>query len=563
MLENDKWGMHDCMIAVVPMHRFPKAGLAGPHPAECGFMTTGSRRSAQPGNTRSGKLSGLSIIAGPDPACDCPACQEEEVSPEQMLTSLVDGAASLAEAEDPLEAELTGASFVALACAQGDHALEAFAEGIIPGIEALGTRAALTLLTAVAAAAHEVIPSVAEPAREATARLTKAGIQPPAWAEELTQPLEETSFTRLSEDSGGLSILVGTWQRAGREHGLMITIDHEHCGAAEDILLFDAAEKSSILALVRQGAQEDGVSLRSKELGAPEFRWYAEEALQARAVHDEEDDASSVMEAVFDEDEEGPGYAPLALLTRQRLTGLPPASRPRGATVSDHLSSRPAIDVLGEFAALFDGAGLGQLPGRVRSQPAKLPPKRKKSDGAAPVFQIKVNLRGAKPPIWRRLLVPGDITLNHLHETILTAFEWEGHHLHAFETDYGQFGEADRELGHRSDRPVTLEQIAPAVKDKFTYVYDFGDDWEHQILVEKIAPADPSMTYPACTGGRRAAPPDDCGGIWGYQDLIEVLADPAAPGHAERLEWLGLDDAGEFSPATFDPEQVNARLRSR
>ena len=526
-------------------------------------MSPAGKRSPRGGSTRSGESDGLSIIAGPGQACDCPACQGEEATPEQFLASLVEGAATLADAQDPLEAELTGAAFVTLASAEGADALQALTKQVIPGIETLGTRAALSLLAAIAAASEDVIPLVADSARQACARLSDTGVEGPAWADDLAQPLLETSFSRLADDSGGLSMLVGVWQRAGREHGLMITVDHGNCGAAEDIFLFDATEKASLLAAVRQGAQADGLRLTSKNLQAAEFRWYAEEALEARAVHDEEDDSTSPMEAVFDQDEEGPGYAPLALLTRRRLAGLPAARRPRGATVADHSKSLIALDVLTQFAAQLDGAGLGMLPGRIRSQPAKLPPKRKKANGPAPVFQIKVGLRGAKPPIWRRLLVPGDITLSRLHEIIIAAFDWDDTHLHVFETDYGQFGVEDRELGHRSDRSVTLEQVAPAVKDKFTYTYDFGDDWEHQILVEKTAPADPSITYPLCTGGRRAAPPDDCGGIWGYQALIEILEDPSAPEHEERLEWLGIDNAGQFAPATFDADEVNARLRAR
>ncbi|MEV0805563.1 plasmid pRiA4b ORF-3 family protein [Micromonospora sp. NPDC050200] len=197
-----------------------------------------------------------------------------------------------------------------------------------------------------------------------------------------------------------------------------------------------------------------------------------------------------------------------------------------------------------------------------RAQPAKLPAKRKKTAGPAPVYQLKVSMRGAKPPIWRRLLVPADISLARLHATIGAAFGWHGGHMHVFETAYGDFGRADRELGHRAGGSVTLEQVAPEVKDKFRYTYDFGDDWVHDILVEKVLAPDPSTDHPRCIGGKRAAPPDDCGGIWGYQELVEVLADPAHPEHDERLEWLGLADASQFTPDTFDLEEVNRRLRA-
>jgi hypothetical protein len=485
-----------------------------------------------------------------------------------MLTELVDDASVLADVDDPLEAELAGALFVAMARSGGDETMAAFVGAFVPAIEARRTRAALTLLTAIGAMADDTARPVAEAAQAAAARLIDGGVAAPSWADELAQPLTAGPFTRLHDEHDTLSVLLGVFQRAGREHALMITVDHQHCGAAEEIYLLSAEDLPTAVAAIHLGARQDGMSIKTRKLGAPEFHWYVEQALQARAGHDEEDgpdDGPAGPDLIDGED--GPGYAPLAVLTRSRLAELPPARRPRGAAASGHAANRTAMDVLQQFATVIGNSGgpaaFGlDLPAQRRSQPAKLPTKRKKSNGPAPAYQIKVGLRGAKPPIWRRLLVPGDITLNRLHQTILTAFGWHGGHLHVFDTAYGQFGHADRDLGHRSDRSVTLEQVAPAVKDKLRYTYDFGDDWEHDILVEKTTPADPAVAYPACVGGRRAAPPDDCGGIWGYQDLIEVLADPSHPEHQERLEWLGLDDARQFAPDAFDLDQVNRRLRA-
>jgi hypothetical protein len=189
-----------------------------------------------------------------------------------------------------------------------------------------------------------------------------------------------------------------------------------------------------------------------------------------------------------------------------------------------------------------------------------LPAKRKKSDRRAPIYQIKVGLRGAKPPIWRRLEVPANISLARLHTVIQIAFGWDDSHLHVFETPYGSFGDADPGLGHRSEAPVTLEQVAPAVNSKLRYTYDFGDDWDHDILVEKVLDHNESAAYPRCTGGRRAAPPDDCGGIWGYAELVEALSDPDDQEHQDRLEWLGLDAAAGFDPDRFDAESVTRAL---
>jgi hypothetical protein len=177
------------------------------------------------------------------------------------------------------------------------------------------------------------------------------------------------------------------------------------------------------------------------------------------------------------------------------------------------------------------------------------------------VYQIKVALRGAKPPIWRRLQVPADISLAQLHGVLQVAFDWDDSHLHVFETPYGEFGTADAELGRRPEARVTLEQVAAGIKSTIRYTYDFGDDWEHEILVEKVVDRDKAASYPRCTDGRRAAPPEDCGGIWGYEELAEILADPKHPEHDDRLEWLGLDDAKEFDPAAFDADAVTRTLR--
>jgi hypothetical protein len=525
-------------------------------------MSARSRRPDQQKTGPSPQLPDLSVVLDSSQGCDCPDCTESELDPEQMLADLVDGATALAEAEDPLEAEVTGAVFVAMACSGDADTHEAVAGALVPAIEARGTREALTLLTAIGAVAGETAPSVAEAAQAAAARLAEAGVAVPAWADDLAQPLLAGPFTRLIDDADTMSVLIGVLRRAGREHGLMIMVDHEDCRAADEIYLVDGEDLPMAVTTIRQAARQDGITITTSKLGAPEFRWYVEQALEARAVHDAEDASPADIDLILDGD--GPGYAPLAVLTRSQLAGLPPARRPRDSAVSAHSSSRTALDVLQQFASQIGSPapfGLDQID-RFRPQPAKLPAKRRKSDGPAPVYQIKVSLRGAKPPIWRRLLVPGDMKLNHLHQTILATFGWCGGHLHAFDTPYGEFGDPDPEFGHRADSSVVLEQVAPAVKDKIRYTYDFGDDWDHQILVEKVTPADPAVEYPVCTGGRRAAPPDDCGGIWGYQELIEILADPDHAEHAERLDWLGLDDASHFTPDAFDVDEVNLRLRA-
>lgn len=179
-----------------------------------------------------------------------------------------------------------------------------------------------------------------------------------------------------------------------------------------------------------------------------------------------------------------------------------------------------------------------------------------------PIYQIKVTLEDSKPPIWRRLLVRSDITLADLHSIIQAAMGWGSYHLHQFIVGGTYFGEPHPDYADFIDmqdhRLVTLREVAARERAKFRYEYDFGDDWLHQVLVEKILPPEPGQTYPMCIKGRRACPPEDVGGIWGYEEFLEAIRDPDHPEHQDYLEWVG----GEFDPAAFDLDAVNRALRA-
>ena len=179
-----------------------------------------------------------------------------------------------------------------------------------------------------------------------------------------------------------------------------------------------------------------------------------------------------------------------------------------------------------------------------------------------PIYQIKVTLEGSKPPIWRRLLVPGDITLGDLHSIIQAAFGWWDYHLHQFIIGGIYFGvphpDYEDYLDMNDERKIRLHQITERDGFKFRYEYDFGDGWLHQVLVEKILPPEPGPDYPVCLKGRRACPPEDVGGIWGYYYFLEAIGDPEHEEHDQYLEWAG----DEFDPAAFDLEEANHALRA-
>jgi hypothetical protein len=170
------------------------------------------------------------------------------------------------------------------------------------------------------------------------------------------------------------------------------------------------------------------------------------------------------------------------------------------------------------------------------------------------IYQLKITLSQIKPPIWRRVQVK-DGSLLKLHEVIQAAMGWTDTHLWAFDIDGVDFGEdPEGEMDLASARKAKLGRfVADGVK-KFPYIYDFGDNWEHVIQLEKVLSADPAVKYPWCVDGRRACPPEDCGGPWGYGDLLEAIKNPGK--NQELVEWAG----GEFDPDRFELAEVNQAL---
>lgn len=175
------------------------------------------------------------------------------------------------------------------------------------------------------------------------------------------------------------------------------------------------------------------------------------------------------------------------------------------------------------------------------------------------VLKLKVTLLGSKPPIWRRLLVPETMTLAGLSDAIQEVMGWQGYHLHAFEIAGGQFGDPKMLEAAADQARYRLSRLVKDGIRKFAYTYDFGDNWEHSVVVEGREPAVPGMRYPACVAGKRNGPPEDCGGMWGFQELLDILATPDHPEREERLEWVG----GAYDPEDFNIQSADARLAAR
>ena len=177
----------------------------------------------------------------------------------------------------------------------------------------------------------------------------------------------------------------------------------------------------------------------------------------------------------------------------------------------------------------------------------------------ARVFQLKITLDEIEPEIWRRIVVPSSLTLAELHAVIQGAMGWQDCHLHMYEID-GRRYEIPESDG-LSTVDESLDERAHKLEDllaegmEFIYIYDFGDDWCHRIGVEELREADHRETRSKCTAGDRACPPEDCGGPYGYPELLDALADPSHPDHAHIKEW-----AGEFEAEAFSSTQANALI---
>ena len=316
--------------------------------------------------------------------------------------------------------------------------------------------------------------------------------------------------------------------------------------AVRELLDFAAAFDGPVLRSValeiarRRGA--DAMPVWREYAGMPGFGAYARQWLATQdepVARDDKDEAWLLVDTIVQSSGElAPGMLPLLSGTVQAvagdsaaevLAGIANCGHPHAADVTRMLSGGPA-------AGFRTAAEKGTL------------------------YQLKVTLRGvSKPPVWRRVLVHADASLGELHEVIIAAMGWDGGHLHTFTDDFGQYGTPDGE----DEDEFTLADVLIEPGERLRYLYDFGDDWDHDIKLEKVLPLDAdarATVVPVCLAGKGACPPEDCGGAWGYAELKETIADPSDEEHGERLEWLGLEDPSDFDPAAFDLASVNARL---
>lgn len=226
------------------------------------------------------------------------------------------------------------------------------------------------------------------------------------------------------------------------------------------------------------------------------------------------------------------------------------------------------------------------MPKKTAAEARKEIRQRLKSSQPAQVHELKITLCHSKPHIWRRVAVPSDMSLGDLHCVIQIVMGWDGYHLHQFIIPYNQPKPTREEIDElrqtgqweklmertrrgryvsdprfeleniEDERKVKLSELAPAVKSKFIYEYDFGDGWEHEVKVVKIGPPVEGVNYPVCLAGELACPPEDSGAVWGYYEKLDILKNPKHEDYEDTLEWMGKN----FDPERFDLNAINAEL---
>jgi hypothetical protein len=177
------------------------------------------------------------------------------------------------------------------------------------------------------------------------------------------------------------------------------------------------------------------------------------------------------------------------------------------------------------------------------------------------IYQMKVTLQGSQPPIWRRLLVPSETTLQELHKILKVTIGWTGSHLHQYRCGSTYYGAPDPEFGMECvcEKSTLLAEVLTRPGSRMVYEYDFGDGWEHDVVLEKVVTPLPDQVYPVAADGKGACPPEDVGGIGGYAHFLEAMHDHAHPDHPEMVDWCG----GVFDPDRFDLQGINRMLQRR
>jgi hypothetical protein len=416
----------------------------------------------------------------------------------------------------PLEAELCGAEFIGQLRRAAPPNLDVadVLRDIIADFAPQRTAQVLAMMRVLAAVAPSPLRTMAAHAAE---RMVQGGLEDMSWAADLGWPVPGRCFG-YTDVYGEKRSMVVTFSYGRHVHALVVLIDYLLGGGIKDCYVADYTES------VRREYQRVGrdPDVIYSDLEPAEARAILMRSLSGEPCPAEPDQIRNVENYID--------------LVRARVAALPAPARQAGRSrLHTAASGSPA-------------------------RAAARPPSRAKN-----IHRLKVSLRGIKPPIWRRLEVPSHITLERLHRAIQASFGWQDYHLHVFETAVGRYGtpDPDGDADNFNDAYKKLSAVADWPGDRLRYTYDFGDNWELDIVVEAVLLAESGVPYPRCIGGRRAGPPEDSGGPPGYADMLTVLANPGHEEHEARLAWLGIDAATDYDPEAFDMHVINLDLSRR
>jgi len=473
-----------------------------------------------------------------------------DLDPSELIESIYAGIAhDVGKSRGPLEVECGIAEWLAVTTqmiisgtpdGEADYAIAGFFGALIDVARRHATPQALALLRALS-----VLPGTppAEVAAVAAAELAASGVADRAWVAKLSQ-LQPTSCLRYGHVNGSQESLIAGFSYGRTEHAIAVLIDHELGGGIKDCWVTTEPEtaRQQVLTTLTFDPQV--------EVGS--IDWVRAQRILSTAL-------SRPICAVGD-DQVSDTATNIALL-RRRVGVLDGKSwQPAGRRAPTPRPGSADQDVLfGDPPQ----PRVAKIPGPKMPGPKAPGPKTSAPRRSGSALQLKVTVAGSKPPVWRRLTMPESITLHRLHELIQIAFGWTDSHLHVFEIDGKEYG-PDGDWADTQTENVRLSSLV-AVGERFHYVYDFGDNWRHTIEFEKRLPPGSVEGGVRCIGGRRAGPPEDCGGIDAYQELLEVITDSELADE-EQLRWaaetLGTTTTQlrRYDPARFDQAEINAAL---
>jgi hypothetical protein len=386
-------------------------------------------------------------------------------------------------------------------------------------------------------------------ASRADAALARAGVPAPSWQEARSRPVTALRFTRLSsDDEPDYAWLLAVFERAGERHGFLLCLDYAECGEITLIEPIGPAHFEEVRGLVEDEMLPQSLATRVEAMDAEAAARFIEGAVATTIDHLESDREPPVP---GEDDQSTPRYllpGRMMLLRRHlRLAGLLGDPPGHGEHVPEPSPTLGDLTMLEELEELF-----GDEP---------LPP-RPRRDGAVPMYQLRVDIAGAKPPVWRRLQVVADVSLAEVHRTVQAAFDWSDARPHWFETPFGRFAVPGRGVEYANDEAdVLLSQLLAEPKEKITYLYGAEEDWRHVIALEAVSGQEPAREYPRCIGGRQAAPREDCGGIATWQRARKALASEASDGGGAFPAAAVADPRSYFFPPDFRASEIDARLR--